>query len=204
MTIRVIKVGGSLFDLPDLAERLRSLLSRLSLATNVLVAGGGALADAIEQAQRRHDINDEAAHWLCISTLNTSAAWLHAILPEASLTEDAGVVLTAAAPSNWILQVERLLRSPLSGDAIRQLPHDWSVTTDSIAAAVAVELGAEELLLVKSADFSPPPNPPRLCCLAEAAQQGIVDGYFPTAAAGIGKLRWINLRSDASEVFELP
>ena len=69
------------------------------------------------------------------------------------------------------------------------LPHSWSVTTDSIAARVAVRLGLEEIVLLKSA------SPPSGITLEEAAASGFVDPYFPTAALGLTRVVAVDLRS---------
>jgi len=68
------------------------------------------------------------------------------------------------------------------------LQRDWTVTTDSIAAAFAIEFQAAGLVLLKST------NCPSKT-LQSLAQENLVDGYFPTAAASIPKIGWINLRA---------
>jgi hypothetical protein len=56
------------------------------------------------------------------------------------------------------------------------LPHSWSVTTDSIAARVAVVYRAERLVLLKSVDV------PAGTSWPEAAASGWVDAHFPQIA----------------------
>ena len=75
------------------------------------------------------------------------------------------------------------------------LPHTWSVTTDSIAARVAVVHNAEKLILLKSVDV--PPGTP----WAEAAECGWVDPHFPTLVArhrlnavAVNFRRWLDER----------
>jgi len=70
-----------------------------------------------------------------------------------------------------------------------RLPHSWDVTSDSIAAAAAVAWEAEELILLKSCDLPTPTG------LANLAEQGQVDPYFPVAARGLRRLAWGNLRT---------
>src|SRR4030095_14560394 len=101
----------------------------------------------------------------------------HAQEAVASLALQASVILD---PRRFLNEVEPQAR----GDV---LPHTWSVTTDSIAARLAEVLGADELVLLKSAD--PPPS----ATLADLAG-GYVDGHFPTAAANIACVRYVNLR----------
>ena len=70
------------------------------------------------------------------------------------------------------------------------LPHSWDVTSDSIAARLAVLAGADELVLLKSG------LPAGSLTLAQAAETGYVDRYFPVAAAGVPRVRCVNLRAD--------
>lgn len=50
----VVKVGGSLFDLPDLGPRLRAWLKTLRTADVLLVPGGGPTADVVRSLDRAH------------------------------------------------------------------------------------------------------------------------------------------------------
>src|SRR5207248_9110984 len=58
----VVKVGGSLYDLPDLADRLRRWLSALAAPRVLLVPGGGPTADVIRTFDQRHRLGEEASH----------------------------------------------------------------------------------------------------------------------------------------------
>ena len=72
-----------------------------------------------------------------------------------------------------------------------QLAHDWSVTSDSIAAWIGTLIGADELLLLKST--AAPAN------RKSAAATGHVDDAF-LRHAGQLKVSWCNLRDDESTV----
>jgi len=74
----------------------------------------------------------------------------------------------------------------------RPLPHSWSVTSDSIAARIAQVLPAGELVLLKSAD---PPGD-------AATRPPYVDEYFATAAQGLNRVRFVNLRRFAGTANE--
>ena len=86
------------------------------------------------------------------------------------------------AVADFLRRVEPQLSGP-------SLPHAWSVTSDSIAARLASALEACELVLMKSRDAVVG------LTAEEAAQAGLVDEFFPVAAAGLPALRWVNLRS---------
>ena len=186
LTVRVIKVGGSLFDFSSLPEAWSRWLAEQSPAVNVLIAGGGKLADVIREADQAWGLGDEAAHWLAIDVLAASARLLAAILRDARLERDWECLLNRVAerevgppivfcPVRFLQQVEaRIPPHPL--------PHGWIATTDSIAARIAGILDAEELVLLKSAD---PPS---------QVQPPYVDEYFVQAAAGLTCVRFVNLR----------
>ena len=58
----VAKVGGSLFDLPQLGPALARWAAEQP-APVLYVPGGGPFADVIRALDRVHDLGDEAAHW---------------------------------------------------------------------------------------------------------------------------------------------
>src|SRR5438067_12532377 len=76
----VIKVGGSLFDLPDLGPRLRERLKKLP-AKVLLVPGGGPAGDVVRHYDRLHRLGDELAHWLGLSALALNARFLVSLFP---------------------------------------------------------------------------------------------------------------------------
>jgi 5-(aminomethyl)-3-furanmethanol phosphate kinase len=186
--VRVVKIGGSLFRFAAFVQAWDRWLAEQPPAVNVLIAGGGQLADVIRQADAAWGLGDEAAHWLCVDVLAVSARLVAATLKKARLETDwdrlrqsleagDGRQPIVFCPVQFLQQIEQ--RFPP-----QPLPHRWSVTSDSIAARIAGVLSADELVLLKSAD------PP-----AQAADQPpYVDRYFVTAAAGLNRVRFVNLR----------
>ncbi|NUQ61799.1 MAG: hypothetical protein HUU20_04880 [Pirellulales bacterium] len=73
-----------------------------------------------------------------------------------------------------------------------RLPHTWDVTSDSIAAALAAALSARELVLLKSCA-----RPEPWSSLREAAEAGYVDRFLPVAAAGLDRVRFVDLRKNS-------
>src|SRR5437868_14058866 len=80
--IRVVKLGGSLLDWPQFPAAMQQWLGRQPPAFNVLVAGGGALAETIRSADRDFALGEERSHWLCIDALSITARILTAAMPE--------------------------------------------------------------------------------------------------------------------------
>jgi aspartokinase-like uncharacterized kinase len=179
-TVVVAKVGGSLFYLPDLAARLRRWLTGVSDRQVILVPGGGAGADVIRRLDELHQIGDEAAHWLALGVAGVNARFLAGLL---------GVPIVTSPPhSIGIIVLDPEAYCRLDEGRPGTLPHNWDVTTDSVAARVAAVAGGS-LILLKSTDL------PRETTWEEAAANGLVDRAFPSLiAASRIQVSWVNLR----------
>lgn len=167
----VVKVSGSLFDLPDLRERLSDWLRKLDADRVLLVPGGGAMADAIRELDRIHQIGEEVSHWLAIQALSINARFLQTLLPEAQLF----ATLANAQSGSHRLHVLDALSFFLADEQLpNHLPHCWEVTSDSLAVRAAALLGAKELILLKSAGWAG-------CSWPQAWHGGVLDDYFAHA-----------------------
>ena len=186
-TSRVVKLGGSLLDVPDLAPRLRDWLARQTLRSTVLIAGGGRMADVVRDADRQHRLGETVSHWLCIRVMTLHAELLAALLPEALLCRSLAE-WRSTAPNLAILDPWVFLREEEPQLAGQTLPASWDVTSDSIAARFAAAIGAAELVLLKSA------LPQTTWTLGDAAAAGYVDRFFPQLADATPAIRCVNLR----------
>ncbi len=187
--VRVIKVGGSLLDFDELVPRLRAWLSREPEAVNVVLGGGGRMADAVRDAFGRFDLAEEHAHWLCIRVLGVTAELLARLFPGSVLVRDfAALRATRERKELVVFDPEQYLREVEPGRSGAPLPHTWDVTSDSIAARLADHLGAAEVVLLKST------SAPERTCLHVWAAAGFVDRHFPCAAGRLPAVRAVNLR----------
>jgi len=187
VSVRVVKLGGSLLEWPQLAERLRAWLAIQPPAANILIVGGGTLVDALRKLDAAERLPSDTSHWLAIRAMGVTAAMVASLLQEARLV---GAIeqleFTECCPLQ-ILDVGHFLRNDEhSADA---LPASWDVTSDSISARVASVLQANELILLKS---SLPAGSSHLQTLAD---NGYVDAYFPRVAGSL-QVRCVNLRSE--------
>jgi aspartokinase-like uncharacterized kinase len=194
--LRVVKVGGSLFALPDLAARLEKWHAQQPQGVTVFIAGLGEIGDCLREYDARFGLPTEQSHMMCLEALAVSARLLHALLqPQAVWTEDWQALarrhfsegeqrVYVFSPSKFLLTLEP--QQP--GDA---LPIGWDVTSDSIAARVAELLHADDLVLVKSK------LPEPFTLVAELADQEYVDRYFPWAMRSMGEVRLVNLCDEA-------
>jgi 5-(aminomethyl)-3-furanmethanol phosphate kinase len=191
--VRIVKVGGSLLSLPDLGQRLSRWLAKQAKAQNVLLTGGGPLADEVRQWDERFGLGQQKSHWLCVDLLDTTAQLLGWLLPEAKLCQTRAALSEAIATAKspcLIFAPARFLRyeeSTLPGET---LPRSWDVTSDSIAARLAEVMQADELVILKSA------LPTESAQLSDR-ESGFLDRHFPFAAKGLSKIRLVDLRNPA-------
>lgn len=192
----VYKLGGSLLDLPDLADRLRAVWQNYADSPVLLVVGGGTAADVVRDWDRTHQLGDEAAHWLAIEALELSAKLVENLVPELRLVRSLGQMRAAHASGHPAVLCVKCFVKWLDTQP-QPLPHRWDVTTDSIAAAVSAAWNAGELVLLKSRDMPPKTTTDPIAGLVA---DGAVDGYFSDAAVGVETISWINLRAEVLRV----
>jgi len=185
----VVKVSGSLYDLPDLGPRLRCWLDGLGTEAVIVVPGGGPTADVIRALDRVHRLGEERAHWLALAAVSLNGRFLTEIVPGTRLVSGPEEALSAWADG----RVAVLDAFPFAvADERRpgRLPHLWSATSDSLAARVAVASGARRLVMLKSVCLPPSTD------WQEAGRHGLVDSQFSGILAQLPRLEvvWLNLR----------
>jgi aspartokinase-like uncharacterized kinase len=186
----VVKVGGSLYDLPDLRERLHRWLASLGTRRVLIVPGGGEAADVVRTLDRCHGLGEERAHWLALASLSLTGRFLATLLPRAAFISGLEEVSSVWA-AGCVAVLDPYQFAVADEERPGCLPHVWSATSDSVAARVAVVTRAPRLTLLKSVPL------PEGIGWDEAAQLGLVDAQFAGIVAGADALEvaWVNLRS---------
>ncbi len=122
----VVKLGGSLI------HRARELLNEIIEYSNaagekiLIVPGGGIFADTV----RKMNASEEASHWMAVLAMEQFGYYIG---------DDTNVKLTESLEFDekvGILLPYRLMKEK------DELPHSWDVTSDTIAAWVALKLDA--------------------------------------------------------------
>ncbi|RLG50298.1 MAG: hypothetical protein DRN99_09925 [Thermoproteota archaeon] len=168
----VVKVGGCLMSYPKELREVAEVLAELAHLTQLaIVPGGGKLAREVRGLQEAHRLSDETAHWMAVLAQDQYGLMLAELtgLPAAASLAELKAVGSA------VLLPYRVLR------ALDLVPHSWEATGDSIAAAIAKELSARKLILVKCIPLSKHIEAPP----SDLKSRGIVDSYFPTAAQSL-------------------
>jgi aspartokinase-like uncharacterized kinase len=176
----VAKVGGSLYDLPDLGARLRGWVGECADDV-LLVPGGGPLADAVRALDRTHALSEEASHWLALGAMALAARFLARLLPGSREVSDPRCVQGCC-----LLDALAFVRA--DEGRLGCLPHCWAATSDTVAARAAEVAGAAELVLLKSMEFAGDD-------WDDAARTGFVDHLFASVVRrGRLRVRVVNLR----------
>ncbi|QDT30801.1 amino acid kinase family protein [Thalassoglobus polymorphus] len=185
----IIKLGGSLFDLPDLGTRLEDFLERHRFPNPILIPGGGPFADAVRELDQLHHLGDTASHEIGTHTLSLSARFV------ASLSNR--FVLTTSPDEFdrcWTQQTIPIFDAAAMTMKHSPLPSSWDVTSDSIAAWTCSLHSESQLVLVKSADL------PTSLSYQGATQAGLVDAHFPNIAENLTNISWCNLRGESPTI----
>jgi aspartokinase-like uncharacterized kinase len=181
--LTVVKVGGSLFDLPDLGLRLRAWLDCLRARPVLLVPGGGPTADVVRAWDRVHVLSEETAHWLALSALTLNARFMAELLKVRMVAD--GFALAAAE----IAVLDAYAFACADEGQPGSLPASWDSSSDSVAARCAVVCGARRLVLLKSVTI------PTGMAWGEAAEQGFVDRHFAATVSQGLEVQAVCLRS---------
>jgi 5-(aminomethyl)-3-furanmethanol phosphate kinase len=167
----IIKVGGSLFDHPALGPELSRFVAQQTGRT-LIVPGGGRAADVVRQYHHVHHPPEEFSHWLAIRMMDANGELLRHFLNG------------AAEVVNCLNFCQADEGGPLA------LSHDWRVTSDAIAARVAEQTQANELVMLKSIAL------PEGIDWRQAAERGLVDVMFGEIVERARlRVTWLNFRN---------
>lgn len=205
---RVIKLGGSLLEWVDLPSRFHKWLHGQPPALNLLIVGGGQVVNNLRELDRVHALDATFVHWLAVDLMTINARTAAKILDLKLLEGDQSelhAIMSDDRMDNFALDLENAVAivAPTafySQELVKHshcpLPISWDCTSDSIAAYLATQVGADELVLLKSS--LPKGESERVVDEALAtqfAEVGLVDRVFPIIARELARVRIVNLRA---------
>ncbi len=162
----VIKIGGSLTDSPLLKDWL-AYAADFSDGKIVIVPGGGNFAEQVRAAQKQWRFSDETAHLMALLAMQQMALQFQGIIRKlcvAATDQEIHHVLQTQNAVIWSPCCQWLAQSGVEAS--------WNITSDSLAAWLAAELSANQLILVKSVDIKGDLN------FQQLSDMGIVDKAF--------------------------
>lgn len=164
----VVKLGGSLAHTPFLTNWL-DVLAGLKKHDRVVVPGGGDFADQVRASQRKWKFDDRTAHRMALLAMQQYGLMLASLSPgfsPAGNRIEIDAVLRKKQVAVWMPDGPELDRAGI--------PSGWDITSDSLSAWLAGQLGAEQLVIVKCS-----PRSDLLSVPVDLARQGILDTAFP-------------------------
>lgn len=165
--MKIIKLGGSLLsDVTTLTQCLSTIKQQYN-DNIVIVPGGGVFADQVRKLQKQYQFNDETAHHLAILAMQQTALILKSIQADFLIADSVAAIQRAVKSRTIIIWSPEI--AELNASAIKA---SWNITSDSLAAWLATQLSATELILIKSAEI-----PVKLDDL-KMQQLGLVDQAF--------------------------
>lgn len=159
--MRVVKLGGSLLETGKLFDCLKHIITQNQ--KTVVVCGGGFFANAVRDAQKKWHFNDVAAHEMAILAMQQTAIMCQNLQTE--------FVLFSTTYSFQHSQFSIWLPDLAELNAAR-IRASWEITSDSLAAWLANQLHANELIIVKSCEVDSALN------IGELTEKQIVDKEF--------------------------
>ena len=146
----VVKIGGGLLaHAAHLDAALACVAAAAADRRLLVVPGGGPFTEAVRNVDRQIGLSDDTAHWMAVLGMDQNAHLLASRLPRAMIVDDrAGIISAVAATAGASRRIPVLApyRWLHEADPLR---HTWDITSDSISAWIAGQLGAERLVLIK-------------------------------------------------------
>jgi aspartokinase-like uncharacterized kinase len=138
----VVKIGGSLYNTPELKIWLHTLANSSHSSPIVIVPGGGPFADQVRRAQEHHHFNDTTAHHMALVAMKQFGLMLISLEAKCQPfnSQEPLPSLSVWLPDDSLLSESTLLPN-------------WDLSSDSLALWLASKLNAKQLLLVKHVDI---------------------------------------------------
>ncbi|HEY7220184.1 MAG TPA: hypothetical protein VH985_17495 [Candidatus Binatia bacterium] len=164
----VVKLGGSFAFSQVFTDWIGALAS--CAGSVVIVPGGGPFADAVRRAQVRMGFDDRAAHEMSLLAMEQYGRALVSFNDLLSPAETIEVIIRCLAARGVPVWMPMRMVS-----AAADIAPSWTVTSDSLAAWLCSQIGADRLILVKHADVL---SGPARC--EDLVTMGLVDEALPS------------------------
>jgi len=145
----VFKIGGKILEnsnnIKSTISQLTHLYDEKILQKILVIPGGGSFANFVRSLDEVLQIGDDLAHWIAIYSMNYNGIILNRKYPNLETIEklktfqDAKQMFCIFLPYSFLREDDTL-------------PHNWDVTSDSIALYVANKLKLSQCFIIKNID----------------------------------------------------
>lgn len=147
--LAILKVSGHLYKLPHKVKELMDTIATIidSDIGIAIVPGGSIFADAVRELQLNTRIDDDIAHWMAVKAMEVYGLFIKGFSCRAievySLDDVYKATRRKLIP---IVMPYKILKD------YDELPHSWTITSDSISIYIAHLLKADIAILGKMLD----------------------------------------------------
>jgi len=145
----IFKIGGKILEnsnnIKSTFSQLIQLYEKKILQKIIIIPGGGSFANFVRRVDKDLEIGDDLAHWMAIYSMNYNGTILNGKYPDLENIEklktfqNAKQIFCIFLPYSFLREDDTL-------------PHNWDVTSDSIALYVANKLKLSQCFLIKNID----------------------------------------------------
>ncbi len=145
----VFKIGGKILEntsnINSTFSQLTQLYEEKILHKIIILPGGGTFSNSVRRLDKDLQIGDDLAHWIAIYSMNYNGIILNRKYPDREIIEelktfqDAKQMFCIFLPYSFLREEDTL-------------PHNWDVTSDSIALYIANKLKLNRCFLIKNVD----------------------------------------------------
>ena len=187
--LAIVKFGGSHIGGPHIKPWLSAIANKAGAI--VIVPGGGPFAEVVRSAQASLGYDDGAAHRMALMAMAQFGRALENLNPALRLAASRSAMWRALKDGKvpvW---------SPEAMSTAAALPETWALTSDSLSAWLAGELGARNLLLVKHSRHEGAAVDVR-----RLVAEGVVDSLFPRYLKESGVRAWLAAPAESARLAE--
>jgi len=149
-TTIIAKIGGKIFEnhenLENTLNQFKTLLFEKKVIDKlIIIPGGGSYANFIRVIDRKLNIGDDLSHWMAIFAMNCNGIAISQEYKEIKRIKDIDELKESNESILIFLPFDFLYQ-------LDELPHSWSVTSDSLAIYIASILKLNHCFLIKDID----------------------------------------------------
>lgn len=145
----IFKIGGKLIEnrnnLESTMNQLTQLYEQEIISKIIIIPGGGSYANFIRILDNELNLGDDLAHWMAVYSMNYNGIELNRNYPEIDCIDDFKKLQVIKKKFCIFLPATYLRNND-------DLPHNWEVTSDSIAFYIACKLQLNLCFLIKDID----------------------------------------------------
>ncbi|TFF93563.1 MAG: hypothetical protein EU543_03350 [Promethearchaeota archaeon] len=154
--IILVKLGGAIIEhennLTSSINQFKTLIFKKNIIKKVIIIpGGGSYANFIRYIDKKSHLGDDLAHWEAILAMNWNAFNIHNKFRNTNLISEFSSLQKTLKENSESEEI--IIFQPFTYLKYKdELPHSWTITSDSIALYIANKYSLNVCYLIKDVD----------------------------------------------------